>query len=780
MQTGDQTGRAAIVGMPRHIAGLATLALLLALAAPVTPLRAEELVGDPDFSAGNADGRWWATENVELTARPGAICAAVAAGTSRPWDAIIGLNNIPIDRGETYRFAVSVESETGGPMRAYVQEGQAPWTPVAELIRNLPVGPLEASRDFTADASHRNGQIVFQLGGSPDAWTFCLKRVSLQSGVAAAPVDAEAASGDAAIRINQAGYLPDGPKIATLVSDSPTPLDWALLDSSDATVATGRTRPRGFDRASGLDVHIADFSAFRGHGAGFRLKVGDRASYAFPIGSGIYDGLAVDALSYFYPVRSGIAIDGAVAGAAYARPAGHAGTPPNRGDTEVSCVDGRQARVIYGEAYDCDYRLDVSGGWYDAGDFGKYVVNGGIAVAQLMGAYERALNATSGASPATKDGYLRIPESGNGIPDILDEARWELDFLISMMVPDGEPLAGMAHHKVHGEAWGAGPLWPHQDPVRRVLHRPSTAATLNLAAAAAQGARLFRPFDAAYADRLLGVAIKAYRAAEAHPALFAPLTDGSHGGGDYQDDDVSDEFYWAAAELYLTTGVAEWHERLKASPHWNGRVFSAAGFNWRSVAALGRLQLAAVPSELPEEERADIEASVRAAADMLLATQNGEGFGLMYDPDSGYGWGSNHSVIENMVVAAVAYDVSGNRTYLNGVRESMDYILGRNALGISYVTGHGTRYARRQFSMMFAHAVDPAFPEPPRGALAGGPNSQPADPVAEGELAGCAWQACYIDAYGSYSTNEIAVNWNAALGWISVFLADTAEPATSN
>src|SRR5690606_25376540 len=159
----------------------------------------------------------------------------------------------------------------------------------------------------------------------------------------------------------------------------------------------------------------------------------------------------------------------------YGRPAGHVGVEPNQGDISVP----RQPGV-------CDYFLNVSGGWYDAGDHGKYVVNGGSSAHPLMSLYERGKAAFAG-------GPLHITETGNGVPDVLDEARWEQEFLLSMQVPDGKPLAGMAHHKIHDREWTGLPLLPHLDPQPRELHPPSTAATLNLAATAAQAARVFAP-----------------------------------------------------------------------------------------------------------------------------------------------------------------------------------------------------------------------------------------------------------------------------------------------
>src|SRR5262249_2523534 len=139
----------------------------------------------------------------------------------------------------------------------------------------------------------------------------------------------------------------------------------------------------------------------------------------------------------------------------------------------------------------------------------------------------------------------------NKIPDILDEARFEMDFMLAMQVPDGKPKSGMVHHKIHDKEWTALGIRPDQDPQPRFLWPPSTAATLNLAATAAQCARVFAKLDKKYADRCLLAAEKAWTAATANPAVHAGTS--AVGGGPYDDNNVTDEFYWAAAELYATT-----------------------------------------------------------------------------------------------------------------------------------------------------------------------------------------------------------------------------------
>ncbi|MGH8791351.1 MAG: cellulase N-terminal Ig-like domain-containing protein, partial [Stackebrandtia sp.] len=258
------------------------------------------------------------------------------------------------------------------------------------------------------------------------------------SGVYAAS-DAEAAEAGEAVRVNQVGYLPDGPKRATVVADQTDPLKWTLRDADGAEVAAGDTEVFGDDEPSGDHVHHVDFTDFTQPGDGYVLEVDGQASHPFDVRGDVYAELANDAWAFFYHQRAGIEIEAQYVGEAYARPAGHLGVAPNTGDLDVPC------------AVDCDYSLDVPHGWYDAGDQGKYVVNGGLSAWHLLNVYERSLH-VDGADQFA-DGQWAIPENGNGVPDVLDEARWELEFLIRMQVPAGKPLAGMAHHKMHDANW---------------------------------------------------------------------------------------------------------------------------------------------------------------------------------------------------------------------------------------------------------------------------------------------------------------------------------------
>ncbi|MET8228946.1 glycoside hydrolase family 9 protein [Streptomyces sp. NPDC005301] len=745
--------------MKRRRTTLLTTAALVAaalVAVPAGPAAADEVEQVKNGTFDDSSAPWWTTSNVTAELSAGQLCADVPGGTANRWDAAVGQNDITLVKGESYRFSFTASGvPEGHAPRALVGLAVEPYDTYFEASPAVSVSGDTYTYTFTSPVDTAQGQVGFQLGGGADPWRFCMDDVSLLGGV---PPEVYEPDTGPRVRVNQVAYLPAGPKNATLVTDSTEPMPWQLRNADGRTVARGRSVPRGTDVSSGQNVQSIDFGAYRKRGEGFTLVADGQTSRPFDIGTAAYEGLRADALKYYYTQRSGIEILGSLR-PGYARPAGHVDVAPNQGDGNVPCQPGL-----------CDYTLDVTGGWYDAGDHGKYVINGGIATWELLSTYERSLTARTGSPGRLADGTLDIPESGNKVPDILDEARWELEFLLKMQVPAGRPLAGMAHSKIHDEQWTGLPLLPSQDPQKRELHRPTTQATLNLAATAAQAARLYRPYDRAFAAEALKAARTAWKAALAHPDTYPSETDGT-GGGAYYDSDAQDEFYWAAAELYLTTGDKEFAGHVLGSPLHTADVFGPTGFDWSRTAAPARLDLATVANRLPGRDK--VRRSVVEAADAYLATLDAQPYGMPYAPaGNAYDWGSSSQVLNNAVVVATAYDLTGRSRYRDGAVQSMDYILGRNALNQSYVTGYGEVAAHNQHSRWYAHELDPNLPGPPKGTLAGGPNSSIQDPYAQSRLTGCVGQFCYIDDIQSWSTNETAVNWNAALAWMASFVAD--------
>jgi len=592
-----------------------------------------------------------------------------------------------------------------------------------------------------------------------------------------------------AIRLNQTGLEAFGPKRAILAEASTAPLNWTLLDARGVAIAQGKTVAFGDDAASGEHVHQIDFSDFQKVGDGYRLKVGDAESRPFALRAHPRGRLAKAALSFFYQQRASVPIEARfVERPDLARPAGHA---PDR----ATCFDQADER---GQVWPgCGYVLDASGGWYDAGDQGKYLVNGGVSLWTLVNAYERA--ATLKRKVALKtlgDGALDLPERGNRVPDILDEARFELTFMLAMQVADGQTLqapvgkqtpedgrlaltaidaSGMAHQKIADRWWTSVPTAPADDRQTRYLYYPTTGATLNLAAVAAQGARVWKRIDPAFSARCLKAARRAYAAALRNPEVYAigPFT----GSGGYGDPELGDEFYWAAAELFATTGEAAYERDMRASPLFLAGPAAgerpAGDISWGSVGALGTITLALASDRLPAAEIAKARANLEASADRYLADTASQGYAIPYAP-AGYPWGSNAALLNRALVLGLAHDFTGRPDYRRGVIDALDYILGRNPLDQSYVSGFGARPMRNPHHRFWAHQADPAYPEPPSGVLSGGPNSTSMDdPVAETMKGHCHPQTCWTDDYRAFTQNEVAINWNAPLAWVAVFVDDT-------
>ncbi len=730
---------------PPAAAAAATFGLAVLLAATLAPV----LPAQPAFGAdherllngGFDDGKdqWWSSGNTPTEVIDGRLCAEVPGGTTNPWDALIGQNDVPLEQDQPYRLRFTASASR--PVTIVGNAGLAGPPHSTALSGRVEVGTSPRPYEIagTAKVGAAKGQVAFQLGGVAEPYTLCLDDISFTGGIIPPGAIGDLGS---PVRVNQHGYLVAGPKRATIVTDDQTPRAWRLIDDTGRSVAGGKTSPFGDDAMSGDAVQLADFSRVRRSGT-YRLKVGDDLSEPFMIGTELYAGLRRDALAYFYHNRSGTPIEAKYVGAEYARAAGHVGVAPNQGDLAVGCAPGACDA-------DQDRKYDVRGGWYDAGDHGKYVVNGALAAWQLIDSYEES-----------GDVALAIPERGGALPDLLDEARWQLEFLLRMQRDDG-----LVFHKIHDAAWTGVPLRPADDPQTRLLYPPSTAATLNLAAVGARCARVYQRHDPAFAARCLEAAGQAWQAALEHPDLFAPA--GGVGGGPYDDTTVDDEFSWAAAELFAATGDRAYLARVTTR-------LTADNFSWRDTGGLADLALLRVPKLLDPATEERVTAHVIETADRHLADQRSQGYPTPFLPADGqYVWGSNSAVANEALVLAYAYRLSHRAAYRDGALEALDYLLGRNALNQSYVTGYGERSSHNQHHRFWGHQLDPSLPQPPPGSLAGGPNSGLDDPVARRALPGRAPAKSYVDDIGSYSTNEVAINWNSALAWLAAF-ADTVR-----
>lgn len=581
----------------------------------------------------------------------------------------------------------------------------------------------------------------------------------------------------AAIVMNQTGFERTGPKLAILHAETDEPVLWTLRDSEGARVAMGPTTPRGFDETAGENLHHIDFWTEQRPGDGLVLEVCGVRSRPFSIGAPVYDRLAEDALRYFYLNRLGIDLEPEFTGGdAWARAGGFM-------DAEATCFTGEDQTGTQWPG--CDYTLQTRGGWADAGDYGQYVVNGGITVWTLHYVFERLQTRGEIEALNWTGQRVALPESRDGWSEILLEARWQMEFLLSLQVPDGAQVwvdarqseddpslpvqidgSGLVHHKHHERAWLPLPLLPADADEPRYLYPPSTAATLNLAAVGAQCSRVWRSYDEAFADRCLQAAQNAFDAALRHPELYARNT--FDGGGAYGDLIVTDEFYWAATELALATDDDYYreiaHQVRSSMTEWRG-IF------WANMELLAELSVLLHAEDTAEY--ADARGVILSTADTYQAEMEGTGYHYPLTPNH-ITWGSNAGLLNRAMILGAAHDLEPERGYRDGVVHAMDYVLGRNPLDQSYVAGYGARPMRHPHHRFWAEGADPNFPPAPPGALSGGPNNLlMADPIAREMEGQCAAQTCWVDHVDAYALNEVAINWNAALFAVAAYLDAT-------
>ncbi len=766
---------------------------------------AGQLLGQTDFSDGV--GLPWhvcesATGEMEFKISDGVYRITIvnpggaSNGGEDRWDCQFRHRGLTIESGKHY--TVSFDITASKDCTYYTKIGDLA-EPFAEDWHGEPddsqheaywnVQPLTANKTVTVNGSFtatRTAEVewAFHIGGDsvPAGTVFTFDNMSL--------ICTDSDTYDyvkpetwnrAGILTNQVNYFPQLEKKATLLSDQTSSVSFSLLDESGKTVFIGDSSVLGEDADSGDSVHVLDFSKFQEPGT-YTLEADGQKSRSFSIdGTAYYSGMLYDALNYFYQNRSGIAIESQFItsgdSTSLARAAGHSN------DTARITTDWDDLNSNGGTQ-------DVTGGWYDAGDHGKYVVNGGISLWMMQNQYEHAKQ--KGDTSAYEDGTMSIPENNNGYPDLLDEARWEMEWMLKMIVQDGE-YADMAYHKVHDIKWTALGMTPADDTLERILKPPTTCATLNLAACAAQASRLWRDLDSDFSKQCLDAAEAAYAAAKKHPDLYAPI-DQSIGGGPYGDDDATDEFYWAAAELYLTTGDSSYQKDMKASDWYldvpttlkgGESVDTVASFDWGHTAALGSISLSLYPDQLGKDAE-KLSDAFSEAADTYLQLEDKQGYGQPYaastisssDSDNGYVWGSNSFVIDNAIILAYAYDLTDNTDYLNGAATAMDYLLGRNPVDYSYVTGYGTHAVQYPHHRFWAHQLSESFPMAPSGVLVGGPNSGMEDPWVQGS----GWKKgeippakCYLDHIAAWSVHECTINWNEPLAWMTAFLCDATD-----
>ena len=538
--------------------------------------------------------------------------------------------------------------------------------------------------------------------------------------------------GNTAIRINQLGYYPKAPKKAIVVSNK-AGTNFELIDLDKKTkVYSGQLSETTYWELSDEQIRVGDFSDFTRPGQYVIHIEGVGYSYPFDISSSVLSGALTGSIKGLYYQRAGMELEEKYA-KKWQRAAGHPDDSilfhPSSGRTEG--------------------HTQSPGGWYDAGDYNKYVVNGAFPLGQLFLLQEQYPELTNSLK-------TNIPDNYPGMSDYLEELKYEMDWLLTMQDIDG----GLYHKltTINFEEM----VMPEKATKTRYMVGKGTAATLDFAACAAQSYRLFRNIDAGYADQCLKASKKAWLWALNNPNIAYKNPEDIH-TGPYDDTDFQDEWYWAACELYLSTKQPAFLDYIIQHPP---EYSYQPGESWsRCMRYTGMFSLLNHKESLPKELVKDIETHLLLAADDLVKKTQQNAY---FQPIDRFVWGSNSDVANAAIVIAQAYRITRDSKYLKGVQESADYLFGKNATGYSFLTGFG------DLSPQFIHhrqSASDGIDEPVPGLLSGGPNIRQED-SSSGAIypANIPPMKSWVDQEPSYASNEICLNWNAPLTYILGFL----------
>lgn len=551
------------------------------------------------------------------------------------------------------------------------------------------------------------------------------------------------------IKVNQVGYLTHESKIATIEPEAKTK-SFLIRDQEGKTVWRTKRATTKKSPFSGKIRQEIDFSSITKPGR-YTLVAG-RHQQSFIISSDPYTEALKASIKGYYYQRSGESLERKYAGE-YARPAAHL-------DSHVmvhpsAATPKRPAGTI----------ISSPKGWYDAGDYNKYIVNSGFTLGLILQSYQLHQDRFNALN-------LQIPESDNKIPDILDEMMYNLEWMLTMQ----DPTDGGVYHKLTTPNF-EGFVMPEDCKQQRYVVQKTTTAALDFAATMALAARIYQRFPEFkdFCQQAREAAERAYAWAVKHPTVYYDQ-DGNNKKfspaiqtGGYGDNHTEDEFFWAATELYLTTSETSYLEQAKqfvpdefSIPSW-GNVAGLGIFQWVNQELLGTPDAGKLPMK-------EIKESLKKKCDEDIQELATSSFHSIFGNSAqDFHWGSNaESCLGRGIAQMYEYALTKDSKYRQAALSTLDYFFGRNATGYCYLTGFGT-----QRVMNIHHRISAAdnIKEPVPGLVAGGANKGQEDAEFVPAYTSKIPDESYQDHVGSYASNEIAINWNAylvsLLGWIN-------------
>ena len=487
---------------------------------------------------------------------------------------------------------------------------------------------------------------------------------------------------------------------------------------------------------AGESLSAADISAITETGT-YQLQLADgQGSEPFTVGqASAYEEVSIAAYRSFYLNRAGVEITEEYGGK-FARKAGHY-------DTAV---------VVHESVENSSYKpgtvLSLSGGWYDAGDYGKYIVNSATTVYTMAMAYEQYPEYHKGLN-------LNIPESGSNIPDVIEELLVNVRWMLLMQDVDGG-----VHHKLTTARFD-GFLMPDKTSATRYLFMKSTEASLTFAASIGSFARVIEGIDGLdeFAAQCKEAAVKAWQWAVENPDVHYIQPEGVN-TGQYNSRELEDEWQWAGVELYITTGDVDYLKNVDFAAKENPNSTPS----WGMVHSFAMLSAIWNPNSFDSDVYEAIKKAFLQQVDELYTIYDGTSAKVSLNF---WRWASNSDIANQAMLGFEAYKLIGDIKYLNMATNNIDYLMGRNPTGYSFVTGIGTKPP-----MNIHHRPSGAdgIEEPHPGFLVGGPNLDVLQDCADTTRSEFPAMS-FMDETCSFSTNECAINWTAALIYVSAAMA---------
>lgn len=701
-------------------------AMMLTATIPTTIGQAEasNLISNATFDRGTTGwNTYYQTGGVcSLGTDSGRLALKVSATGDVTWAVQVYYDIIPLYQNGVYRLKYDISSTVNRTVDGMIQQNGGDYQAYTSKHLSLTPEVQTVDYEFTMkNATDIMARLQFNCGNFEDnlpEHTIYIDNVSLEL-VDDSKVDYSGVRNyEPPIVTNQIGYRTNSLKTAVFDGASEERTFDVVNADTGAVVYTGELSAESNCAFSGETNRTGDFSAVTIPGSYYITCGNLEQSYTFQIADDVYHSALDDSVRMLYLQCCGSVVED---------------------DTFGHKACHNTLATIYGT----DEKIDVSGGWHDAGDYGRYVVTGAKTVADLLYAYQTA--------PQLFQDDTGIPESGNGVPDILDEARYEIEWMLKM-----QDSSGGVHHKVTCATF-PGYVMPEEETDELIVTPISTTATADFCGTMALAYEFYQEIDADFAKQCLDAGEKAWNFLAENPNLiFKNPTDIVT--GEYGDNSDRDERYWAAAQMWRATGKEKYLTAVES-------IGVQSGMDSANLGDYGNIAILTMDGiDKDSDVYRKTKNAILRSADTYVADSAKNMFGFSVTQYYQGGWGSNMKACNQGILMGYAYQLTGEQKYLNAANADLNYLFGCNPLGICYLTGYGTVSPEHPH-----HRPSIVKKQEMPGMLVSGVHPYLEDSAAKAYCSGQPTGKCYVDNQESYSTNEITIYWNSPLTYLLAF-----------